>query len=132
MLFLNSRDLEKRSLSLSVFHFKLAFSSVAPPLEKGILGQVFQTWCSAQKLSNPLYAVGTEGPRGSVVCYMRCVLQVVIMKTKAVFTKGCVAALSVAGIIKHVEKSSLREKAFVSGSVPVIVQARKSPQQEGG
>ena len=51
-----------------------------------------------------------------VVCgYMRCVLQVVIMKTKAVFTKGCVAALSVAGIIKHVEKSSLRDKAFVSG-----------------
>lgn len=37
------------------------------------------------------------------------------MKTKAVFTKGCVAALGVAGIIKHVEKSSLREKAFVSG-----------------
>lgn len=133
MLFLNSRDLEKRSLSLSVFHFKLAFSSVAPPLEKGILGQVFfQTWCSAQKLSNPLYAVSTAGPRGSVVCYMRCVLQVVIMKTKAVFTKGCVAALSVAGIIKHVEKSSLREKAFVSGSVPAIAHPGKEVTMAGG
>lgn len=92
------------------------FSSVAPPLEKGKLGQIFfQTWCSAQKLSKPLHTVSTAGQRGSVVCPMRCVLQVVIMKTKAVFMKGCVVTLSVAVIIKHYEKSSLREKVFDSG-----------------
>lgn len=49
------------------------------------------------------------------MCYMRCVLQVVIMKTKAVFMKDCVVTLSVAVIIKHYEKSSLREKVFDSG-----------------
>ena len=75
----------------------------------------FKTWCSAQKLSKPLHAVSMAGRRGSVVCYMRCVVQVVIMKTKAVFMKGCVVTLSVAVIIKQYEKSSLREKVFDSG-----------------
>lgn len=134
MLSLNSRDLGKRSLSLSVFHFKLTFSSVAPPLEKGILGQVFfQTWRSAQKLSNPPHAVSTAGPRGSVVClYAMCFASCNNENQGSLHKRLCCCSRCCWDNKTRREKQPKREGICFRLAVPMAVHPGKEVTMAGG